>query len=250
MDHLLKKFGLDLREVAIYKACLHREFNTPSSIARDTGIKRTTIYLSLEKLKEKNLVHSKIKKNKKYITAVSPEVGLKNYIEEKRTELSLEEQMIAEIQKFAEGEALKKQGSTSVSYLEGTSGVRMLLNRILEEREDIYWLGSMKTLFSVISDTKLYEQFTKKRLEQGTTTYAITDRTITEHPNFYDPKAGFRNYRFLKNTFTIPAFFIIFGKKICLISIENNIAKIILIGDALLESIMKFLFMGLWGNLE
>ncbi len=64
MEKLLKKFGFDEREISVYKTCLEHELNTPSTIARNTGIKRTTVYLSIEKLKEKNLLHSVIKKIK------------------------------------------------------------------------------------------------------------------------------------------------------------------------------------------
>lgn len=250
MDELLKKFGLDEREVAIYKSCLQHELNTPSSIARNTGIKRTTVYLSIEKLKEKNLLHSVIKKDKKYFSAISPEVGLKNYIEDKKDQLSEEEQMVEEIKKYIHTQKVRKKENTKISYFDNNEGIRSVISKIISIRDDIYWLGNFEVLLKVIPDKKLYRSFTQKRLDQATSSYAITDKTITKYKEFYDPKVGFRQYRFFKQPFTMPALLVVFGENICLASIEDNKAKMVLIEDKVMSNLLLFMFKFLWSNLE
>lgn len=250
MEELLRKFGLDDREVAIYKSCLQHELNTPSSIARNTGIKRTTVYLSIEKLKEKNLLHSVIKKDKKYFSAISPEIGLKNYIENKKDQISEEELMVEEIKKYLQAHKAKDNQNTKISYFDTNEGIRSVISKIIAVRDDIYWLGNFELLLKVIPDKKLYRSFTQKRLEQATSSYAITDKSITKYKDFYDPKVGFRQYRFFKEAFTMPALLIIFGDHICLASIEDNKAKVVLIEDKTMTNLVSFMFKFLWSNLE
>lgn len=68
----LQKAGLNETEAKIYLAALELGQTSVSRIARKSGIKRTTVYLSLENLIHKGLMSQIVKDGKKYFFAEDP----------------------------------------------------------------------------------------------------------------------------------------------------------------------------------
>ncbi len=91
---------------------------------------------------------------------------------------------------------------------------------------------------------------TWRRMSQNTTSYAITDKKIQNMERYGGNPGKFRQFRFLKGEFKIPALLVLFGNKCALISIKNDKPTIVLIDDLYMADIIKFLFMSLWNTLE
>src|SRR3989344_1389479 len=94
MEKQLKELGFENKEIIVYLACLEGKLNTPTSLGKKTGLKRTTIYFYLEKLKQKGLIVYEIKKSRKYITALPPKQSLKRYIQTKKEKINQEEEIV------------------------------------------------------------------------------------------------------------------------------------------------------------
>ena len=73
----LKQIGLKEKEIKVYLIILKLGSLSAQTISSETGIKRTTVYLVLEKLKKIGLVGEIIEKNKKIFFAEKPEKLLK-----------------------------------------------------------------------------------------------------------------------------------------------------------------------------
>ena len=250
MEKQLKELGFEDKEISVYLACLQEKLNTPTSLGKLTGLKRATIYFYLEKLKQKGLIVYEIKKSKKYITALAPKQSLKRYIQKKKEKITQEEEIVKELA-FKLGNITEKNDTNSKVYnYDGEEGSKFIIDKILEVKKDIYWIGSIETLLSIIGEKNLYRLLTIKRLKQGTTTYAITDKRILQYNKFSQMVGEQRYFRFLDKDFSIPAVLALFGNNICLISKNNNTVKIVLIEDRLMFEIVHFLFESMWINLS
>lgn len=247
MKDLLLQIGFEEKEVVIYLSCLEKEFNTPTDIAKSTGIKRTTIYFYLNKLADKGLVTYKIKKAKKYIQPLPPRKALLKYIERNKAKLEEHEHIIEKlpIDKIIQ----LKNNDTQVYYYEGREGVNFLIDEILTKKKDIFWLGSMETILSIINEERFYKFFTIKRMSQKTTSFALTDKSILKYPKFSESLGDFRAIKFLNQNFTIPGLLILYEDTICLVSNHNEI-KTVVIKDELMHKMIFFLFNSYWNTLS
>ncbi len=248
MENLLKKLGFDDKESAIYLSCLEKESNTPASLARITGIKRATVYFYLEKLKEKGVLGYKIKGKRKYIVAEQPQQAFREYLADESEKLSQQEKVIASLIPQLMAMMKKKNATTQVHYYEGIAGVRLMIDKIIETKTNMYWFGSIDMLLSLVGEEELYRRLTLRRLKQATTSYAITDRRIVEKKRFGEKIGNFRQFRFLEKNFTIDAGILLFGNVVALAS-KDQAVKIALIEDGLMAQMFQYFFMLLWDKL-
>ncbi|MDP9249059.1 MAG: winged helix-turn-helix transcriptional regulator [bacterium] len=246
MRKLLLKFGLEEKEADIYLACLEKELNTPTEIARKTGIKRTTVYFYLEKLLEKGLVSYKIHKAKKYVQALPLRKALSEYVKKNKEDLTEQEKIIEKLP--ADKIAKPENAQTQVYYYEGKAGARLVVYKILAQKKDIYWLGSIETILAVIDEKKFYKMFTIKRMSQNTSAFALTDKKILNYPRFSEMLGKkFRSIKFLDKNFDLPTLLVLFEGTVCLISKDSKIHTVI-IEDDLIYQMIYFLFQSSWNT--
>lgn len=137
-EGILKKIGLTDNESKIYAALLKRKLCLVSQLVADTKLNRTHIYDRLKKLMDKGLVSYVIKSGKKYFNAISPDKLMQMLedeeikIQDKKKEL---QQVLPELKKITEKEEI------SIEVLEGTEGLKTLLQDILKERKEVYIFG-------------------------------------------------------------------------------------------------------------
>ncbi len=249
MENFLKKLDFDEKESSIYLACLKGKLNTPASLSRQTGVKRSTVYFYLEKLKEKGIIAYKIKAKKKYIIAIPPRQALKNLIEKKEEEIIRDKKIADKL--VPQLEKITRQASfdTQVNYYSGKEGLRIVMNKIIEEKKDIYWIGSLEIALSAIGEDRFYRLLTLKRMKQTTSSYAITDKRLLLKKRFSERLGDFRHFRFLDKNFEIPALLVLFGNNIGIMSEDNGKIKIVLINDSAMSQIIYFTFRSLWDRL-
>lgn len=90
MDNIkkhLSSIGLTEDELAVYMHILQNEKNTVLTIARETSIPRTTVYLLVESLLKQEIVFEKIVNGKKYIIPQPPSTLIQN-IQAKKDKIS------------------------------------------------------------------------------------------------------------------------------------------------------------------
>lgn len=251
MEHELEKLGLEEKEAQIYLSCLNLSTPTPSLVAKQTGLKRATVYFYLERLKEKGLIDWEIYKSRKRISVVPPKQGFKRYIAKQKERVERGEGLVKEFLAHIEKATQEKTTDSKVYHYEGREGMRFAIERMLSSGKTIYWFGSMELLIAAAGGQKeWYKVFTARRLQEGTVTLGITDRRILQYPQFSNMKEAKRSYRFLEGDFEIPATLVLFGDSICLGSKQNNELRMVLIENPLMAQTLTFLFKSLWSNLS
>ena len=251
MEKELRKLGLEEKEIQIYLCCLAQKVPTPTLVAKQTGLKRATVYFYLERLKEKGLIEWEIHKSRKHIALVPPRRGLKRYIAKQKEQIERSEDVVKGILAHMEQIRQVEMPGSKVYHYEGREGMQFAIDKMLSSRKPLYWFGSMELLIAAAGGTEAwYKMFTARRLQEGTVTFGITDRRILRYPQFSDMKESKRSYRFLEDDFEIPATLVIFGDSICLGSKQNNELRMVLIENPMMAQTLTFLFKALWSRLS
>lgn len=128
-QELLKKLGLDERESLIYLSLLETGPQLPQHIARDTGVKRTTLYEIFPLLIDQGLIIEITQGKRRLFQAVAPDKLLRDY-ESRYKEIR---EHFADLQAIYRMQGLRPK----IEVYEGFEGMQKLYNRTLETKDDI-----------------------------------------------------------------------------------------------------------------
>jgi len=125
----LRKIGLSDSETKVYTTLLRFGELNVSEISQNSGLHRTNIYDSLEKLKEKGLVSYLSKDNKQFFRAANPD-GLLTYLKEQE---SVVENIIPELKDMQS----RIPEKVTVEIFKGKQGFKSALKDILDRKSEV-----------------------------------------------------------------------------------------------------------------
>jgi len=130
---ILKKLGLDDKEISVYLVLLRLGSITASIVSKETDIDRATCYRYIDSLINKGLVSYAIKNGIKYFQAAHPEKILQD-LKEKEQEYK---KILPELVELAQ---LPKE-EMHVEVYKGKEGLKTVLRMILRDKKDHLVLG-------------------------------------------------------------------------------------------------------------
>lgn len=175
----LNEIGFSDSESIIYLTLLKKGESSVSEISQISGLHRTNIYDTLEKLKEKGLVAYILKENKQFYRANDPDTVL-NYLKEK------EESITKIIPKLKEIQSSIKE-KVSVEILKGEQGIKSALRDILSKKEDVIGYsisGQLRKFLPEFADYYFREQ-NKHKIKHR---FIYTKGIIKPPSKFYEIK--------------------------------------------------------------
>lgn len=217
----LQDAGLNETEAKIYLATLELGQTTVSRIARKSGIKRTTVYLSLEHLKEKGLMSTVQIDSKAHYFAEDPR-NLERLMEERKQRIA---QLVPQLLAFTNLIDKKPQ----IRYFEGIEGIKEVIKDTLN-----YPNQEICTFFSESYVPDLGEEFFEEYYRPERLKRKISNRAIV--PDNEEMRALAKNdEKVLRRTklvssdlFKIKFEMMIYGKdKINIVSFKEKFAMII-----------------------
>ncbi|MCK5332374.1 hypothetical protein KAJ41_00735 [Candidatus Parcubacteria bacterium] len=246
----LKQIGLKEKEIKIYLAILKLGSVSAQSIANETGIKRTTTYLVLERLKQIGLVGEIIQKNKKIFFAQKPSKLLK-IAETKKKEIEKEEQRIKEFLPQLERILKNKTADPKeeILHFQGIEGIWNIVDVLVKSRKDMFVIfpGS---IYKHLGLSRILTDVTKKRRQiGGTMAYIITDYHKQNKKFYREEDTDFREIRFTSAVENFKSGMILFDDKIALISLQKPYSSILIKNEAI-HSLVKFMFDFIWTELD
>jgi sugar-specific transcriptional regulator TrmB len=125
----LREIGLSYGEAKTYLTLLKLGEATVAEISQSSGLHRTNIYDSLEKLKEKGLASYLSKVNKQFFRGADPE-NLLTYLKEKEESISKFIPELKEIQS-------KIHEKVIVEVFKGAQGLKSALRHILTTKKEV-----------------------------------------------------------------------------------------------------------------
>jgi len=246
----LERLGLDEKEAAVYSDCFRRSMSTPALISRSTGLKRSTVYFYLDKLQKRGFIGMKVIKKRKYIVVTSPDQALGKFLRSREEELENVKEQVSGLIKRMEKIYQEKQHSTELVFYEGKEGLKIMMNKILLQKSNFFWFGSINYVLSIVGEDYFYKKFTLERMKSNTSAYAITDRQILQNKRFGEQIGNFRFFKFIDEEIKIPALLIVCGENIYLSSLDDHQIKIINIKDHLIADIFSLMFKLLWDQIK
>ncbi|RMG44112.1 MAG: hypothetical protein D6719_02475 [Candidatus Dadabacteria bacterium] len=172
----LSEIGLSEREAAVYLACLRAPRRRVSEIAREAGIKRTSVYPLLDSLRNKGLLLVEISGFKKYFRAASPE-RLENLLERKRASFK---SILPELKAIYNLDL----SESTLRCLQGIEAIKGIYEEILERlrSSDIYWAISNPQSWQKM-DSEYFENYKLRRSKKRADVRLLLQKTPAAREN-------------------------------------------------------------------
>ncbi len=241
---VLKKLGLNDKEIRVYLACLALGPSPVRTIAQKADVNRGTSYDILKHLIELGLVAYYHRDKHQYFTAENPE-KLADVIAAREQELAKSKQEILDAIPELRLLFHKSGGKPVVRYYEGYKGVKHILQDVLRTMEEqevrTYAIYSSAAIREALY--KMYPTFTDERVKQK-----IHVRVIALGGGGDDQRLAERKW--LTKETSAPTYIILYCDKTAFISLDSSKTPLgVIIEDAAVAQTQKMLFESLWKTL-
>lgn len=191
---LLESFGLTETEVQVYLHTLERESWSAQDLARETALKRPTVYHALETLQKKGLVYFVGHKRTGHFKAESPEQLGALLRREKSRIIDLEKKLDKALPLFPTPTGVINV-SSEVTYYRGLEGLKNLSEKS--------YVSKSKVLYSIMPSFRVIEQnvdeaymthYLEERAKRGIVTKSIW-QDLPQNKEFLKHKKFLRTVR-------------------------------------------------------
>lgn len=245
----LLQFGLNEKEISVYLSLISLGPSPVRTIAKQARVNRGTTYDILKNLISLGLVSfykQYEKESKKQYFVAEPPQKLLDAIENKRRGL---ETLKLHINKsLPELESLyEKSGAKPVAkYYEGMSGLRIILEDVLEtignQPEKKYYVYSSADIRNYLH--KAYPNYNRDRIQAGVSNQVIAFGKGGE-------LVGLDERKWMDREHGAPTYIIIYIGKVAMISVAANNEPVgVMIEDRGLYETQKMIFEYIWKNLD
>jgi len=211
----LRKIGLTENEIKIYLDLLESGSSTAYDVGKRTGIYRVHVYDKLEQLMDKGLVTHIYMGSKKFFQATSPS-KIKQYLEDRRTELETQEEAIDGILPQLEAMVNLPKEDTFVEVFKGKEGLKYFLKDIIKTGKEVLVTGiddeRYKETLPIFMD-QYFRDLKRKRIKERVIT--IKRKGVF----MFDKKlAPTTDYRFLEMKQFNPTNTFVYGDKVVIVT--------------------------------
>ncbi|OGL63181.1 hypothetical protein A3C09_04500 [Candidatus Uhrbacteria bacterium RIFCSPHIGHO2_02_FULL_47_44] len=248
-ESFLQSLGLTQTESTVYLAGLSHNGTNAQALAKQTGIKRPTVYYALETLMQKGLVTKKGVGNRRVYSMTSPE-NLKTFVDAQISEMQTKKQSL---DGFVET-LLKQQGvvtpTSSVSHYEGIEGVKLVVEEALYCKSR-HWdiLAPKKNFFSEF-DAEYAKYYLDARKRRRITSRSLWEKVGGKSSVSREVIAE-RQPRYLPEVMSgrFQSVMILFDDRVLFISSYKSLSAILIQSDEMHQFLLA-MFDGLWAGAE
>jgi sugar-specific transcriptional regulator TrmB len=227
----LIELGLSKTESIIYMSLLRTKDTSVVKISKETQLHRRTIYDNLNILINKGLVSFKIKDNSKFFEATNPD-NFKVFLREKE---SILDSILPNLTKKYERNEIQPK----INIHLGINGAKLLIEKAIESRKNLFWVGGGAILFDKLGFSKNYYE---KKLSSVNIKTVQPKLKKTLNLQFIKEE----NIRYLPKEFASETGYLVFGENLIISIIqENQINSIEIISESCAKAFMNY-FNLLW----
>ncbi|MDO8626538.1 MAG: helix-turn-helix domain-containing protein [Candidatus Magasanikbacteria bacterium] len=238
LENTLQKFGLTRREALLYLATLELGSASVQKIAVKSGLVRSTAYEVLERLREKNLVTTYLKKKIRWYSAEDPNqiVGFAE------SRVNVLKSALPELNALAG----KTRRRPSIRFYEGKNEIEIIFDEILNEADTLLGLSSSDDLFRELSS--VHKQFLERRISKKIPLRVILRDTPHARARQAAGKNELREVKLLPNTSEFHGLIYIWKNKIAQFSIAGDFVASVT-ESAEVANMQRAWFEALWERL-
>jgi len=238
----LREAGLAENEIKVYIALLKLGSVTAGDIAKISGVNRTNVYDSLERLIDKGLISFVVKSNKKHFEAKAPEF-LINYFEMKEKEIKDKKEIIKSIlPEINNIRKLNEENQEAVIY-KGMKGLKSISEDVIKTKKEIFVFGAEGNFGKLFGD--YFEQWHLKRKINKIPLKIIFNEKVRKKKE--DWKFSLSEIRFNNSLEDTPATTWIYGNKVVIIVWSEQPIATLIESSNVSKSYRQF-FNVLWEN--
>lgn len=239
LEKILITNGLSAPQAKLYLACLELGTASAYKISKKTGIHRSSCYEILDNLKEKGLVSFFHKKGKKYFNAENP----RGIISKTKENVSLLEQALPQFNALYSSD----KSRPAVRYYEGSNGMKLILDEVLDEASEILVFGSVEDYFETLQD--YLPKFLDKRLKLKIPIKSIFRDSPKARERINKEKEQLREAKILPNDYEHHGLTVIWGKKVAMASFLKKEATLVIESEELAQ-MERTKFYAIWNSLS
>ena len=244
----LNTLGLESPLDQIYLDCLQHKQNTPTTISRRTGIKRTTLYGYIDTLKHMGFLYEKVTSKRKSYFPFPVKKALDNFEQYKQRELShyskQKENLSQKLNSLSVHQTVNLTNSVGRYY--GNDGMMTLANLVLEIDADTDLFGSTQSLFSIMDEDTMFKNYSVKRMDSDRKTRDIIDKEYLNSPRSYMCSPMFSELKTLEFPEHIKAVQVVSGNHVALGKRSGNQPEAIVFEDKEYADLLRFMYEQLW----
>lgn len=241
---VLKNFGLNEKEIAVYLALLKLGSAPVRRIAEQAEINRTTVHDILNKLIDQGLVSFVDKEKHRYFTSEPPE-HLLHSLKVRQQKIKGVEDDIKDILPELKSLYEKSESRPKAKYFEGDTGLRAVMEDVISSvsrrKDRRYYVYSS----SAIRDTvhRVFPDWNQERIK-----HKISVQTISIGPG--GVLHGMDERKWISKYEGSPTYTMIYAGKTALISLNNNKEPIgVVVEDENTYKTNEMIFNALWEKL-
>ena len=204
---VLENIGLTRNQSDVYLALLKLGSATAQQIIKESGMHRSRVYDSLEKLHELGLASSVVKDFKKYFQAVKPE-KLLEFVDEQKEAVK---QILPDLKQL---EGMKKE-EINASVYKGKEGLKTIHSEMLREGKDVYVLGAKGLIFTELP--YFIPNFERERIKKKMKFILLYDEQEVKESEEHIAKRQFFEGKVLPKGFDSNGVVNIFGNKVAIV---------------------------------
>lgn len=243
---ILREFGLNAKEIAVYLSLLDLGPSPVRAIASKSAVNRGTTYDILKSLQSQGLVSFFNKQTRQYFTAEPPD-KLLSALEDRQRKLSAVEKEIKQHLPELKSAFENRGNRPTVKLFEGAKGIKSILEDVLEtvskNGEKTYYVyscsGVRENVYLAMPD------FSKKRIKTG-----IRVKTISLGEGGKIVGLDERKWMKLDGNGAEPTYEIIYDGKVAHISLDHSQSPVgVVIQNRSIYNTQKMIFEFNWAKL-
>jgi len=243
IENVLKKIGLNEKEVRVYLAALKLGPAPVRKIAEAADVNRGTAYDILRALIGLGLVAYYHKDKHQYFIAEDP-AQLSDVIKQKQEQLTETQQELVECIPQLKSIYDRAGDKPVVKYYEGSAGVKLILQDVLNTSA----VGNRQYYVYSSSAIKKYLYAAYKGFSQNRIKLGIKVQTISIGPG--GETVGLDERKWLTKKESAPTYTLIYGGKVAMISLDSNSQPIgVITEDKNICQTQKMIFEFIWNKL-
>lgn len=242
----LELFDLSEKERLLLKIIFSEGIIGASDLAELAKIKRGSIYLYLENIKQKSLIIEVLTNDKTYYKPQTKLV-LEKLIQQKINQLK---KLKKSLPKLIKKTKKPNKTASSISVYKGISAVHSVLLEASETTEEACFMGSVKRFYQFVPAGWFDKAYNKKRRNKVLTTdYLIADWAERTIHYYYSDSGTFTKRRFLPPDLNVNGGLAIYGSKIAIGTFKKE-PEVVVIEEESLAKLFKLAFTALFDSLE
>lgn len=234
----LKEFGLTDNEAKVYLACLELGTATVQGLGKKAGVKRTTVYTTIEGLKQKGVISQTKKAKKTFFVAEGPQ----RLVQLSERRLQQLKKMLPELKSIYNLAGAKPK----LMFYEGREGYLAVYEDILKEKPKEFLTLSSYDDFYKHLDPVYEESWTKQRIAKGIRLRWLNFKTKRVAEYAAEGKKALRQIRYLPKKFPFTSTMFIYKGKVAIVSGKQKEFMAVVIEHAEFYETFKQIFEMLW----